>query len=88
MVGLGRCLRLLSTHTRPDSALQWTPECCVVKNSDKPVSEEGDSPELGLSRSKYGALSSVMRSKEAEKAEVGHSVCSVARNAKKKISLM
>ncbi|XP_064381874.1 cilia- and flagella-associated protein 46-like [Halichondria panicea] len=73
MVGLGRCLRLLSTHTRPDSALQWTPECCVVKNSDKPVSEEGDSPELGLSRSKYGALSSVMRSKEAEKAECDES---------------
>lgn len=77
MVGLGRCLHLLSTHTRPDSALQWAPEYCIVKTENPVVSEEGDFPKPEktshetLSGLKYGALSSVMRKKEAEEAEVG-----------------
>ncbi len=76
MVGLGCCFHLLSTHTRPDSALQWAPEYCVVKTEGPIVSDEEYSPEPEekshetLSGVKYGALSSVMRKKEAKEAEV------------------
>ena len=55
-----------------------------MKKSDEPVGEEGDSPKQGENpvETLSGVLSSVMRSKEAEKAEVGHSD-NAARNANK-----
>ena len=69
---LGRCLHLLSDHTRPDSALQWSTESCAVTDDlSEPI--EGEDVEMApqiLSGAKYGALSSVMRQNEAERAEV------------------
>ena len=69
---LGRCLHLLSDHTRPDSALQWSTESCTVTDDlSEPI--EGEDVEMApqiLSGAKYGALSSVMRQNEAEMAEV------------------
>lgn len=69
---LGRCLHLLSDHTRPDAALQWNTESCSATNDlSEPI--EGEGVEVAaqtLSGAKYGALSSVMRREEAERAEV------------------
>ncbi len=67
---------MLSTHTKPDSALQWAPDYCIVKTENPVASDEGDSPKQEkiscdtLSGAKYGALSTVMRKKEADEAEV------------------
>jgi len=75
-MGLGRCLNMLSIHTRPDSALQWSDEYCTVITSNGESLEEGTSPSSevkppdSLGAAKYGALSSVMRLRDAEAAEV------------------
>lgn len=70
-MSLGRCLHLLSEQKRPNSALQWTKDCCAVINDLSELSENDSEKVLPiLSGAIYGALSTVMRQQEADLAEV------------------